>query len=100
MNSIRDRLAALVGNNVDLALEDGTTIDDCQLVSLFRSRRVGTAWIFRNGDDAFVPVDAIIDAWEVRHTSPRAAWSRGAVHGRSPGHPGCVAPALGATRNV
>jgi hypothetical protein len=73
MNSIRDRLMTLVGNDVDLALEDGTRIDDCQLVSLFRSRRVGTAWIFRNGDDAFVPVDDIIDVWEVRHAPPRAA---------------------------
>jgi hypothetical protein len=73
MNSIRDRLAALVGNNVDLALEDGTRIDDCQLVSLVRNHRVGTVWIFRNGDDAFVPVDAIIDVWEIRHTIPRAA---------------------------
>jgi hypothetical protein len=42
-------------------------------VSLVRNRRVGTAWIFRNGDDAFVPVDAIIDVWEVRHTTSRAA---------------------------
>jgi hypothetical protein len=73
MSSIRDRLVTLVGSHVDLALNDGTRIDDCQLVSLFRSRRVGTAWIFRNGDDAFVPVDAIIDAWDVRHRSPRAA---------------------------
>jgi hypothetical protein len=73
MNSIRDRLAALVGNNVDLALEDGTRIDDCQLVSLVRNPRVGSVWIFRNGDDAFVPVDAIVDVWEIRHTIPRAA---------------------------
>jgi hypothetical protein len=73
MNSIRNRLAALVGSNVDLALEDGTRIDDCQLVSLFRSRRVGTAWIFRNGDDVFLPVDTIIDVWEIRQKAPRAA---------------------------
>jgi hypothetical protein len=73
MNSIRDRLAALVGNRVELALEDGTRIDDCQLVSFVRSRRVGTAWIFRNGDDAFVPVDAIVEVSEVRRRPLRAA---------------------------
>jgi hypothetical protein len=67
MKSIRDRLVALIGNNVDIALADGARIDDCQLVSIVRSRRVGTAWIFHNGDDAFVPVDSIIDVWEIRH---------------------------------
>jgi hypothetical protein len=67
MISIRDRLVALIGSNVDLALADGARIDDCELVSIVRSRRVGTAWIFHNGDDAFVPVDSIIDVWEVRH---------------------------------
>lgn len=77
MDSIRDRLSTLIGRNVDLALNDGTRLDDCQLVSLPRSRHAGTAWIVHGGEDAFVAVDAITDFCEVpenvRRTRMRAA---------------------------
>jgi len=65
MDSLRGRLAALVGRGVGLALVDGTRLDDCQLVSQPRARGVGTAWIVHGGDDVFVPVEAIADVWEV-----------------------------------
>jgi hypothetical protein len=65
MGSLRDRLSALIGKNVDLALDDGTRLDNCQLVSLPRRRHIGTAWIVNGGDDAFVAVDAITEFWEV-----------------------------------
>jgi hypothetical protein len=70
MESIRDRLSVLIGRKVDLALDDGTRLDGCQLVSLPRSRHVRTAWIVHGGDDAFVAVDAITDIWEVSTERP------------------------------
>ena len=72
MDSMRQRLAALQGSRVNLALDDGTRLDDCELISLSRSQRVRTAWIVRGGDDTFVCVDAISDVCEVRHDIPRA----------------------------
>ena len=77
MDSIRDRLAALMGSNVSVALDDGARLDDCQLISVRRSRGVRTAWIFSDGEDRFVPIHAITDVWEtcpaVRPSRPRAA---------------------------
>lgn len=64
MNSMRKRLTPLVGSQVGVALSDGSRIDNCQLVSLSRSRGIGTAWVFHGGDDVFVSVDAITDVWE------------------------------------
>jgi hypothetical protein len=58
------RMRALEGHRVGLALRGGSRIDDCQLVAAGRSR-VRTAWIFDSGDDAFVPLDDILDLWEV-----------------------------------
>ena len=56
-------LAALEGRRVSLALADGSRIDDCQLVSVTRggSDRV---WLCVNGNDVFVSLSAIRDAWE------------------------------------
>jgi hypothetical protein len=75
MDSIRGRLAALVGRDVCVSLVDGTRIDDCQLVSF--SCRATTAWIFHCGDDVFLPIDAVMDVWDagraVRPTRSRAA---------------------------
>jgi hypothetical protein len=85
MESIRDRLVALIGSNVDLALADGTRVDDCQLVSLVRDRRVRTVWIFSNGGDAFVPVDSIIDVWEIRHGAHDRPEPQRRHHDRSTG---------------
>jgi hypothetical protein len=78
MKSIRAQLTSLAGsNNVSVALDDGTRLDDCQLVSVRRSRGVPTAWIFSGGQDSFVPVHVITDVWEtsraVRPSRPRAA---------------------------
>ena len=77
MDSVRGRLAGLVGRGVSLALVDGARLDDCRLVSQPCARWVGTAWIVHGGDDVFVPVDAIADVWEAG--GPR---SRGGVTAR------------------
>jgi hypothetical protein len=63
MDSISGRLAALVGNDMSVSLVDGTRIDHCQLVSF--SRRLTTAWIVHDGDDVFVPVEAITEVSDV-----------------------------------
>jgi hypothetical protein len=55
MDSLRGRLQALVGRDMGLALVDGTRLDDCELVSQPRARRIGTAWIVHGGHDVFVP---------------------------------------------
>lgn len=73
MDSLRGRLAALVGRGVSLALVDGTRLDDCRLISQPRARRVGTAWIVHGDDDVFVPVDAIADVWEATGSGCQAA---------------------------
>ena len=57
------RLSQLEGRLVSLALDDGTRIDGCQLVSAGR-HGTGTAWVFSNGADHFVPIGRITDVWE------------------------------------
>jgi hypothetical protein len=57
------RLMLLEGRQVGVALIDGTRIDDAQLVSSGRGR-VRTLWVFTNGEDAFVPLLAVVDVWE------------------------------------
>ena len=57
------RLAGLEGRQVSVALEDGSRIDDCQLVSGGR-HGVETLWLFTNGTDRFVPVHHVVDVWE------------------------------------
>lgn len=74
MDSMRGRLAALVGVDVSVRLVDGTRPNDCQLVSF--SRRVDTAWFLHSDADVFVTIDAITDVWEVAQAvrpSSRAA---------------------------
>ena len=44
---------------MNLALADGSRLDDVSLVSA----RGTTLWIFTAGEDRFVPVTAVIDAW-------------------------------------
>jgi hypothetical protein len=73
MDSLRGRLQALVGRDVGLALVDGTRLDDCELVSQPRARRIGTAWIVHGGHDVFVPVEAIADVWEASRARCQAA---------------------------
>lgn len=52
----------LEGRRVNLALADGSRLDDCELVSA--GRGTATLWLFVNGDDVFVPVTDVTDAWE------------------------------------
>lgn len=56
----RKELRGFEGRTVSLALADGSRFDDVALVSA-RSR---TVWIYTNGEDAFLPVDAVVDVWE------------------------------------
>ena len=54
----------LEGCRVSLALRDGSRLDDCQLVSTGRNR-TASVWVFSNGAGTFVPVDSVMDLWEV-----------------------------------
>jgi hypothetical protein len=58
----RRGLRALEGQLVHLALDDGSRLDDVTLVSAGKR----TLWVFTNGEDVFVPVDGVVDAWEAR----------------------------------
>ena len=51
------------GRQVSVALDDGSRIDDCQLVSSGR-HGVESLWLFVNGADRFVSLDRVIDVWE------------------------------------
>lgn len=62
------QLRELQGRVVGLALTTGERIDECHLVS--SKPRVGSVWIYADGEDAFIPVDAIRDCWEIL---PRAS---------------------------
>lgn len=66
MTTTRDPspLGALEGRQVSVALDDGSRIDDCQLVS-FGRHNVATVWLVSDGADVFVPVDRVVDIWEV-----------------------------------
>ena len=55
----RRELHRLEGRNVSVALADGSRLDDVHLVSA----RGVTLWIFSAGEDRFVPVTSVVDAW-------------------------------------
>jgi len=55
----RRQLHTFEGSSVSLALADGSRLDDVNLVSA----RGGKLWIFAGGEDLFVPVASVIDAW-------------------------------------
>ena len=57
------RLMVLEGRRVNVALRDGSRIDDGQLVSAGRGEPT-TLWLFWNGSDTFLPVDEVVDLWE------------------------------------
>jgi hypothetical protein len=59
----RIQLTALEGRRVNVALRDGSRIDDCQLVSTGRTR-VASIWLFANDTDTFVALDDVADTWE------------------------------------
>jgi len=60
----QSHLAELEGRQVSVALDDGSRIDDCQLVS-FGRQNVTTVWLVADGADVFIPVDRVVDIWEV-----------------------------------
>ncbi len=53
----------LEGRGVNVALRDGSRIDDCQLVSASRPG-AQTIWLFVDGIDVFLPVAAVVEIWE------------------------------------
>ena len=55
----RRELRGFEGSCVNLALADGSRLDDVNLVSA----RGTTLWIFASGEDRFLPVTSVIDAW-------------------------------------
>ena len=58
-------LIFLEGRQVNVALRDGTRIDDCSLVSAGR-QGVANLWVFVGGEDVFVPHREVIEVWESR----------------------------------
>ena len=65
MTATRDpsQLGELEGRQVSVALDDGSRIDDCQLVSYGR-HNVATVWLVADGADLFIPVDRVVEIWE------------------------------------
>ena len=62
----RERLGALTaleGRQVNVALRDGSRIDDSQLVSAGR-HRARTLWLFTHTGDTFIAAEDVIDVWE------------------------------------
>jgi hypothetical protein len=59
METNGSRLRGFEGHQVDVTLDDGRTLADCELVSGGR-RRVPTLWLVVAGDDLFVPTDAVV----------------------------------------
>jgi hypothetical protein len=60
----RPQLGELEGRRVSVALDDGSRIDDCQLVA-FGRHNVATVWLVADGADLFIPVTRVVDIWEV-----------------------------------
>jgi hypothetical protein len=71
-NDRKHHLRLIEGQQVNVALRDGTRLDDCNLVSSGRSR-VDSIWLFVNGEDVFVPHDDVVDLWETSGGRPWAA---------------------------
>jgi hypothetical protein len=46
-----------------MALTTGDRIDECHLISI--RPRCDRVWVYENGRDVFLPLDAIRDCWEV-----------------------------------
>jgi hypothetical protein len=65
------RLHGLEGRQVNVALRNGSRIDDCQLVCAPRAR-AETLWLFSNGADLFVSAGDVVDVWEAACTSQAA----------------------------
>ena len=61
-----ERVSSLIGHlegrRVSVSLADGSRLDDCELVSA--GHGAPTLWLFVNGDDVFIPMAEVTDAWE------------------------------------
>lgn len=68
-------MTSLEGRHVNVALRDGSRIDDCQLVSASRPG-TQTVWLFVDGIDVFLPVAAIAACWDAASTPTCRAGSR------------------------
>ena len=66
------RLQSIEGRQVNVALRDGSRIDDCNLVSSGRNC-VDNLWLFTNGQDVMVALDDVVDVWETDGNRPQAA---------------------------
>jgi hypothetical protein len=67
----RRGLSSMEGQQVSVALGDGTRIDDCNLIS--SHHRANTLWLFTSGQDRFVAIDDVVDVWETDTSWARAA---------------------------
>jgi hypothetical protein len=65
-------LRSLQGRQVNIALLDGTRLDDCNLVSIGRNP-LDNLWLFVNGEDVFVPRSHVTDVWASSNHRPSAA---------------------------
>ena len=65
-------LRSYEGEQVNLALRDGTRLDDCNLVSGGRNR-LDNLWLFVNGEDVFVARSDVVDLWQQSNDRPWAA---------------------------
>jgi hypothetical protein len=71
----RDVMAKLVhleGRHVSVAFNDGSRLDDCELVSTGHNG-AQTLWLYANGTDVFAAPEEVVDIWEVRPPRPEAA---------------------------
>lgn len=64
-------IRCLEGRRVNVALADGSRIDDCELVSIGHGAQ--SLWLYADGGDTFVPLVAVTDVWEVVPPRPGRA---------------------------
>lgn len=57
------RMAGLEGRQVSVALDDGSRLDDCQLMSAGR-KGAPSLWLVAGGDDVFIPLERVVEVWE------------------------------------
>jgi hypothetical protein len=62
MTCPKKALRGFEGQQICVALVDGTRIDDCMLVSAGRGR-AASMWVFAGGGDTFLPHDHVVDVW-------------------------------------
>ena len=55
-------LRSYEGQRVNVALADGSRVDDCLLVSVGRGG-VGTAWLATDASDLFLQWEDVVEVW-------------------------------------